>query len=445
MPPNATIKVTSDTVTGPEITWSLPSRRYLWALVGLLMSATIFEGYDITIFHLCTPDIARTFALTDETIGLMATIVRFGGLLSIFVVSLADRYGRKPVISYTVLFYAFFTLMTALSHGVVSFTIFQGSAQIFLAAEFGVAVTMITEEFPDDLRGRGISILHTVAFLGVATAGILYGKIAPTALGWRGLYFVGIAPMLLVALLRRKLRETARFTAVKLARQAGQIYSGGVMEYFRNFTRPFSSAYRGRLILIALLWNSIGLIGGPTITFFSLYAKRDHHWTSSQIGFAIVVAYLMATVGTTLCGYLLDWVGRRATASLFYLLAAASMATLFHADTHGLMLGSLMATMFAYQGARTATSAFSSELFPTGARATGYCMTVQVLGQLGWTLAPLGVGMLSHPMGGLGNAAALFAAGPVVGTILLLAFAPETRGKTLEELSPEPGLSNSSS
>jgi len=47
-------------VTTPMV----PERRYLWALLAMLMSATIFEGYDITIFHLCTPDIARTFDLS---------------------------------------------------------------------------------------------------------------------------------------------------------------------------------------------------------------------------------------------------------------------------------------------------------------------------------------------------------------------------------------------
>jgi putative MFS transporter len=435
---NSALRTTEAPSPPPAVTWTLPSRGYLWGLVGLLMSATIFEGYDITIFHLCTPDIARTFAMSDASVGLMASIVRFGGILAIFVVSLADRFGRKPIISYTVLFYAFFTLLTALSHGVASFTVFQSSAQIFLAAEFGVAITMITEEFPDDLRGRGISILHTVAFLGVAAAGLLYGKIAPTAWGWRGLYFVGILPMLLVALLRRNLRETARFTAVKLAREANRISPTGIKDYFRNFATPFSGPYRGRLILVAILWNCVGLVGGPTITYFSLYAKRDHHWTSGQIGFAIVAAYLLATVGTTLSGYLLDWIGRRATAAIFYVLAAVAMAAMFHSNTHEVMLMTFMATMFAYQGARTATSAFSSELFPTGSRATGYCMTVQVLGQIGWTLAPLGVGLLSIPMGGLGNAAALFAAGPIVGVVLILSCAPETCGKTLEELSPDP-------
>src|SRR5262249_17306686 len=146
-----------------------------YALFAMLMSATIFEGYDITIFHLVTPDIAKTFHLGDPIIGLMATIVRVGGMMSFFVVMLADRHGRNPIISATVLCYSLFTLLTALSTGVLGFTIFQSSAQVFLAAEFGVAVTMISEEFPDELRGRALGGLHMVAFFGVTAAGLVYG------------------------------------------------------------------------------------------------------------------------------------------------------------------------------------------------------------------------------------------------------------------------------
>jgi putative MFS transporter len=416
--------------------WQPPSRRYLWSLLGMLLSATVFEGYDITIFHLCTPDIARTFHMSDSMVGAMATTVRFGGILSFFVVTLADLFGRKRILANTVLCYAFFTLLTALSSGVGTFTLFQSLAQIFLAAEFGIAVTMISEEFPDELRARAISLLLMVAFIGVAAAGMLYAQMAESHWGWRGMYFLGIAPLLLVAWLRRGMRETARFSALADSRSADGPLLSRLFEPLRKCVK-LEGPWAGRLLLVAALCNSIGLVGGPTISFFSLYAKRDHNWTSSQVGSAIVLAYLMGTGGTLLSGHCLDRIGRRATATLFFLGAAAAMFTLFQSEQHGAILLAMMATMFAYQGARTATSALSSELFPTGARATGFSMTVQVLGQIGWTLAPLFAGALSKPMGGLGNAAALFAAGPVVGAVLILAYVPETRGKTLEELSPE--------
>jgi MFS family permease len=413
------------------------SRRYLWALLGMLLSATIFEGYDITIFHLCTPDIARTFHMSDAAVGAIATTIRFGGILSFFVVSLADFVGRKRVLANTVLCYGCFTLLTALSGGVLTFTVFQSAAQIFLAAEFGVAVIMIGEEFPENWRARAISLLLTVAFLGVAAAGLLYGWVADSHWGWRGMYFLGVAPLLLIAWLRQRMRETARFAAFEQERRRQGAIRNAIFEPLWRCLEPSAGPWAGRMLLVSIVCNCIGLAGGPTISFFSLYAKRDHHWTSSQIGTAVICAYLLGAVGTLLSGQLLDRIGRRATTTVFCLLTALAMASLFQSNARNAILLSFMATMFAYQGARTATSALSSELFPTSARATGFSLTVQVIGQLGWTLAPLIAGILSELVGSLGNAVSLFAAGPLLGAGLVLAYIPETRGKTLEELSPD--------
>ncbi len=405
-------------------------RSYLWQLLGLLIPATIFEGYDITIFHLCTPDIAATFHLGNQAIGVIASIVRFGTVLSFLVISCSDRVGRKPVISVTVLGYGLFTLFTGLSRGLFSFTLFQSCSQVFLASEFGMAIIIISEEFPDELRGRAIAGFHMAAFVGVAIAGSLYGYVAESAWGWRGMYLLGIAPLLLVAFLRQYVRETARF----LAHRASLTVHQDWRQSFRTHIKLFRGPYRGRLMLVALLANSVGFVGGPTITYFSLFAKRDHHWTSGQVGSAVIVAYLMATVGTIMCGYLLDLVGRRVTTSLFYLGAGISMVVLFQSSGHHTILLAFMATMFAYQGARTATSALSAELFPTEIRAAGYSTTVQTLGQLAWFISPVLVGTMSLVVGGLGNAASLCAIGPLLGALLILLYAPETRGKTLEEM-----------
>jgi putative MFS transporter len=405
-------------------------RAYLWQLLGLLIPATIFEGYDITIFHLCTPDIAATFHLGNQAIGVIASIVRFGTVMSFLVIASSDRIGRKPVISVTVLGYGFFTLLTGLSRGLATFTLFQSCSQVFLASEFGMAIVIISEEFPDELRGRAIAGFHMAAFVGVAVASQLYGHMAESAWGWRGMYLLGIAPILLVAFLRRYVRETARF----LAHRGSLAVHESWRERLRTHVKLFRGPYRGRLILVALLANSVGFVGGPTITYFSLFAKRDHHWTSSQVGTAFTAAYLMATVGTIMCGYLLDLVGRRITTSIFYLGAAVSMLVLFQSTEHRTMMLALMATMFAYQGARTATSALSAELFPTEIRAAGYSSTIQTLGQLAWFMSPVLVGTLSMFLGGLGNAASVCAVGPIVGAVLILLYAPETLGKTLEEM-----------
>jgi putative MFS transporter len=416
--------------------WAPRPRRYLTALFAMLMSATIFEGYDITIFHLCTPEIARTFHMGDPAIGLVATIVRFGGMLSFFVVILADRYGRKPIISTTVLCYTVFTLFTALSRGVTSFTIFQSAAQIFLAAEFGVAVTMISEEFPDERRGSAIAGLHMVAFLGVTAAGLTYMFMADSRWGWRGMYMLGIAPLVLIAFLRRGLLETARFSACERARIAAGHARKEFWPAIRNCLEPFAGPYRSRLLTVAALWNSIGLIGGPTVTYFPLYTRRDHGWNSHQTALVLILAYFMGSIGSMLSGLMMDRLGRKFTTCFFYAMSAGAMYFLFSNDSFATIMAGEVVTMFAYQAARTATSALSTELFPTAIRATGYSLCVQVIGQVCWMLSPVVIGLLSGPLGGLGNASSLFAIGPFIGIFVVLFMIPETRGKTLEELSP---------
>jgi len=410
--------------------------RYLGVLLALLMSATIFEGYDVTIFHLCTPDIARSFHLDDRAIGLMASVVRFGGMLAFLVVMLADRIGRKPVVSATVLFYTLFTLFTALSRGLASFTIFQSCAQIFLSAEFAVAIIMISEEFPDNSRGRGVAILHAVGLLGVVAGGLLYGYVADSRWGWRGMYFIGIMPLLMVAFLRRGIRETLRFENIRQLGAGGAASAMGAVAAFRNAIEPFRGPYRGRLLLVALLWNCVGLVGAPAVTFFSLYAKRDHHWTSAQVGHAVVLAYVIGTFGIILAGWMLDRIGRKLTTALCYVIGAVAIVILFQSSSHGAMLAAMVVTVAAYQAARSATATYSTELFPTEIRATSYSLTVNLFGQIASLLTPFIIGSVSKSVGGLGNAIAILSIGPLLGALLIWRYAPETRGIQLEELSP---------
>ena len=398
------------------------------------MSVTVFEGYDVTIFHLCTPDIARTFHLDDAAVGWMASLVRVGGMAAFFLVMYSDRIGRKPIVSATVLFYTLFTLFTALSQGLGTFTLFQSCAQLFLSAEFGLAIIIISEEFPPTSRGKGVALLNMVGLIGVVAGGILYAKVVDTHWGWRGMYFIGIIPLLLVAFLRRNLRETARFEALRDERERNGANTKGIVEALRLAIEPLRGPYRGRIFLVAMLWNCVGLVGAPAVTFFTLYAKRDHHWTSPQISQAIVLAYIIGAGGHLLAGWSLDHIGRKVTTSVAYLVGAVSILALFKTDSHAAMLTSMVVTVFAFQGARTATATYSSELFPTEIRATSYSLTVQLLGQITSLLTPVTVGALSRSMGGLGNAVAVVSIGPVIGAVLVWAFAPETRGRTLEEL-----------
>jgi MFS transporter, putative metabolite:H+ symporter len=408
-------------------------RRYLPVLVTLLMSVTIFEGYDVTIFHLCTPDIVHNFHLSDLDFGAVASLVRLGGMAAFVVVMLADRYGRKPLVSFTVLLYTLFTLFTALSSGLRSFTLFQASAQLFLSAEFSLATIMISEEFPDRWRGRGVAMLNMTGLIGVEAASFLYAPVAGSSWGWRGMYFIGIGPLLLVAFLRRNLRETDRFTELADRGSASLSLANGLRRRAVDAFRLLGGPYRGRLLMVALLWNSVGIVSSPAVTFFTLYARRDRRWSRGEIGRAIALSYAIGMSAHVFTGYMLDRVGRKLTTCASYILGAVAILFLFQSSGHAAMVAAMIVTVFAFQGARTATATYSAELFPTEIRATSYSLTVQVLGQFATLLTPITIGALSHALGGLGNAVAVVSIGPLIGALIVGIFAPETRGMRLEE------------
>jgi putative MFS transporter len=295
---------------------------------------------------------------------------------------------------------------------------------------------MISEEFPDSSRGRGVAMLHAVGLVGVVAGGLLYGYVADSRFGWRGMYFIGILPLLLIALLRRGIRETLRFDALRNLRSTLPAIAPGAAAAMRQAFEPFRGPYRGRLLLVALLWNCVGLVGAPAVTFFSLYAKRDHHWTSAQVGFAVVLSYVLGGFGIVFGGWMLDRVGRKLTTALSYIIGAVSILVLFQSSTHRTMLTAMVITVCAFQAARSATATYSAELFPTEIRATSYSMTVQLLGQVTSLLTPFLIGAMSKSLGGLGNAVAVVSIGPVIGALLVWLYAPETRGMRLEDLSP---------
>ena len=94
----------------------------------------------------------------------------------------------------------------------------------------------------------------------------------------------------------------------------------------------------------------------------------------------------------------------------------------------------MVLTVFHFGAANTATHVYASELFPTEIRATGYGWTTNLVGRVTEVATPVAIGLLIVPLGGIPEAIAVVAVGPVLGALLVLRYAPETRGLTLEEI-----------
>jgi putative MFS transporter len=414
----------------PEATEMTP---YLWALLGMLVSATVFDAFDIAILSTVAPIIQEQHGLNHAQWGLVNVVVRLGAVSSFFVLTLADRYGRRTIITLTIIGYAVFTGLTATARSIEVFTAYQFCARIFLAAEFALALIIIGEEFPTRWRSIGISLLAGVGALGTIAA-FVSARYVLTYYDWRTMYLLGLLPLALVFLVRMGMRETRRFEQL---RRIGGMPS--LRQQLANLRVPFQPRYRRRSLLVTLIWNCNHMVGTPAVTFWTIHAARDLNYQPREYALVVALGYLFGFLfGAPAAGLMMNRFGRKRSCGLYYLCAAVAIFLLFAAETRDLRVQTVLMslTIFFFLGASASTNTFATELFPTEIRATGYSWTTNLFGRITEIVTPFAIGLLADRIG-IAWAVGVMAVGPVFGGLLVLKFAPETNKKTLEQISAE--------
>src|SRR5207237_10429719 len=94
----------------------------VWAIC---MLGFAFDIYEATIMQLVTPLLIKEWGIAPATIGNITTVSRWVGLIGIFVFpTLADLYGRRPVLVLTIMGYSLFSGFSVFVLGMVSLVIF---------------------------------------------------------------------------------------------------------------------------------------------------------------------------------------------------------------------------------------------------------------------------------------------------------------------------------
>jgi MFS transporter, putative metabolite:H+ symporter len=202
----------------------LPTSRYTWRLIFLLSLGAFFEIYDLLMTGYVSPGLILAgifaegregaFGLSDQAAFAAAT---FSGLFvgTILFGSVADRFGRRAVFTYALLWYAAATLIMGLqstSEGIFAWRFVAG---------LGLGVEMITiDSFIAELanrqnRGKAFAFNQGVMFLSVPTVAFLSWVLTPRApfgiQGWRWVVFFPVVAALLVWWIRREVPESPRW------------------------------------------------------------------------------------------------------------------------------------------------------------------------------------------------------------------------------------------
>lgn len=416
------------TPEGSAAAGSTPDRRYLRLLLFLLATATFFEGYDAAIAGVVLNDLAKEFRVGTGELAWVILVVGSGAFGALFITALGDRIGRRPILIATTLGYALFTGLTATAANPRVFVVYQFLARAFLVSELGVALTMVAEEFPPERRGRAVAILTAFGGLGVVVLAVLYRFFAPTELGWRGLYLVGVIPLLLVGLLRFKLRETSAWLEVRRE---------GIVPKRVPYRAVLTGPHRREVVLISAVYffAHLGMIAA--IAWFTLFAQQERNFSPGDVSTFLSTGYPLGISGYFVAGWLLDKIGRRRTGVLFMLLGMVVGIGLFQATSKEQMFVFLVLSVFFGLGVTPVLGAITPELFPTEIRATAVATARSVFGTLGAMLGPFIAGHLGDrsygPVGNIGDSVSLMLLAYVPAALLLLRL-PETTGRDLTHM-----------
>ena len=396
---------------------------YLYGLIALLCVATFSEGYDFFIMSLVLERLGNEFSVDlGNVFKLVVAGVNLGAVVGFFLARLGDRFGRKPILIMGILGFGGCSLLTALSPNIVYYLIVQFFAKMFLVTEFGLAILMVSEEFPASKRATFVAILEVAGALGGGAAMFLSSVIIP-AWGWRGMYWVGGVPLLLIPVIIFYVRETVHYTSVK---QSGASLSQPLLHIWSTPSKKF-------VILVGLMWFLAYLSYAGVIYAWPTFAKVERGWSVEQVGLRIVIAFVIGMLGYIVSGVMMDAIGRRFTGVVFFLGSAASLIWAFTAH-EPYMIPAIATAMFFIFALLPIASTYNAELFPTEVRANAQAWCNYLFGRPAQVVAPFIIGSLSGFVGGIGPATCTLAVGPFLAVFLVLLFLPETKGIQLDKV-----------
>ena len=414
--------------------------RYQWLVLIIASAGWVFDVYESQIFN-----ITRNQLLTDILGGGGADVAKYGDFfLGIFLLggtvgglaagSLADRYGRRPIMIATILIYAVFSGMTFFVTELWHVAVLRFLVAVGIGGEWAVAASLVAEVFPARARAHASGIFHATSVLGTWLA-----TLAGLAVGaeWRYAYLLGVLPAILVLWVRASIREPEQWEQKKA--EVVQSDQSPKLGSFRDLL--LNRRWSGRAFLgMALAAVGLGTFWAVTVAGQDLareFLIRDGATAEAAASRAKFAYGFVQTAGGGLgllaFGPLSARFGRRDTFVGFQLLAFLIVPVTCFAPQNYLQLLCILPVFgFLTMGIHAGYAIYFPELFPTHLRATGtsFCFNggrvtaVPVLLLSGWLKSDAGLD-LRVAMAGL---ASLFLVGIVLALML-----PETKGKELPE------------
>jgi MFS family permease len=391
---------------------------YQWLIFFVVWAGWSLDATDFGLFSLVLrPALTEllggqpTIAEIGRVGGILSTIGLLGWSLGGFMFGIvADYIGRVRALALSILIYSVFTGLQGLAQSPVDLGIYRFFAGVGTGAEIIVGIPLVAEAFAEAQRAKILGVMMTGGAMGSIIGGQVYALIG--GYGWRYVFFAGIAPALLLLLIRRNMVEPERFAAVRERRRtlaaSGRTATAEDREFLRFvplqlFNRELRfNTLVGLLFALGTLlaiWTTV--IWLPTIQSLMLEKEGIKGAAAAPIiGRNMMLCGIGGIFGYACFGFIADLIGRRRAVAFYNIGTLVLGLTLF------LAVGSmspypylLVLYGFFVLGVFSGHAVYIPELFPTHVRATAvsFCNGgARVITSFG----PLVAGLLAAPFGG---------------------------------------------
>lgn len=423
--------------------WHHGVTRYRWLVLFVAWLGWVFDSMDATIYalvlHPALHDLLRAQTgggVSQEAIGW------YGGIIfSIFLIGwavggvlfgvLADRFGRTKTLVFTILIYAVFTGLAALSATWWQLAMYRFLTALGIGGEWAAGAALVAEVWPEEKRTKAAGILQSAWAAGFFIAAAV--NLLMRQSGWRPLFVVGIAPAVVALFVRLWVKEPERWVkAHEREQQPGAKRARKLAELFQP------ELLRSTLVGSGLAFVAVFGLWGATNWTPTLVRSLpelqglDPAALTAYVSYATMLLNAGSLAGYLSFGPLADRWGRRAVFALMCVGSLVMLPVTFLTPRSYLNVLVLLPLLgFFNNGIFSGFPIYLPELYPTRLRATGagFCFNV---GRVVASAGPFLTGFLVTALGGFGRAASAIALIYLVG-LLILPFAPETKGKALPE------------
>jgi putative MFS transporter len=384
-------------------------------VLGLLATLSVIVGYLGTLLTQTMTFAADEFDAGTAAQGDALAAVRIGGIIAIGLGALADRRGRRLILTGALFASILSTVAGAFAPSLAALTATQAVNRGTWAAAALLLAIIAAEEMPAGARAYSLSLLAMTGALGAGAALWLLPIADLSERSWRVLYLV---PILFVPVV-------VRF--------------GGLIPESRRFVRPhrnvrFAGHY-WRLALVAGSGFLLNVFGAPQSQFRNEFLRDERGMSAAAISLFVLVTSTPAGIGIFAGGRLADTRGRRVVGATGISVGTLLITASFLVEGWAMWACALVGGIFTAALVPTIT-VYGPELFPTSlrGRANGLISTAAMGGSVVGLAA---YGRLEGFTGSFGRALAVLAVAPLLMAVVVLAFFPETARRELEDLNPE--------